>query len=98
MADLAKALGVPALLVVGLRLGCLNHAALTRRAIEALGVPFAGWIANRPGPPMAREAENLATLTVRLGEPPLSVVPFAPEGARALVLDEAAARLAARGW
>jgi dethiobiotin synthetase len=81
---------------VGLRLGCLNHAALTRRAIEAFGVPFAGWIANRPGPPMQREAENLATLTLRLGEPPLGVLPFAPERARTLVLDEAAARLVAR--
>ena len=98
MADLDRALGLPALLVVGLRLGCLNHAALTRRAIEALGVPFAGWIANRPGPPMQREAENLATLTLRLGEPPLSIVPFAPERAGTLVLDEAAAHLAARGW
>jgi dethiobiotin synthetase len=98
MADLARALGLPALLVVGLRLGCLNHAALTRRAIEALGVPFAGWIANRPGPPMQREAENLATLALRLGEPPLSIVPFAPERARTLVLDEAAAHLAVRGW
>lgn len=96
MGDLARALGVPAVLVVGLRLGCLNHAALTRRAIEADRVPLAGWIANRASAPMEREGENLATLTRLLGAPPLAVVPFAPERAGALTLDEAAARLAAR--
>ncbi|HUA88306.1 MAG TPA: dethiobiotin synthase, partial [Steroidobacteraceae bacterium] len=96
MADLARALGAPALLVVGLRLGCLNHAGLTRRAIASAGAPFGGWIANAPGPPMEREAANLATLERLLGEPPLAVVPFAPATAHALVLHEAAARLAAR--
>jgi len=94
MGDLARALGVPALLVVGLRLGCLNHAELTRRAIEAQGVPFAGWVANRTGAAMERETDNLATLTRRLGAPPLAIVPFAPASARSLVLGEAAARLA----
>jgi len=94
MGDLARALGVPALLVVGLRLGCLNHAELTRRAIEARGVPFAGWVANRTGPAMEREADNLATLTHRLGAQPLAIVPFAPASAHSLVLGEAAARLA----
>jgi dethiobiotin synthetase len=97
MADLARSLGVPSLLVVGLRLGCLNHAVLTRRAMEAAGAPFAGWIANALGAPMEREAQNLATLELRLGEPPLAIVPFAPQRARTLVLDAAAARLAARG-
>lgn len=92
MADLARVLEVPVVLVVGLRLGCLNHAQLTRQSIRASGVPFAGWIANRLEPHMEREAENLATLEQRLAEPPLALVPFAPE--RQLVLDEAAARLA----
>jgi len=96
MADLARALGLPALLVVALRLGCLNHAALTRRAIEAARVPFAGWIANVPGAAMEREAENLATLTTSLGGPPLAVQRFAPQSARTLVLTQAAAQLAAR--
>ena len=96
MADLARALAVPALLVVGLRLGCLNHAALTRGAIAAAGVAFGGWIANAPGPPMEREAANLATLERLLGEPPLAVVPFAPSPAHTPVLHEAAAQLAAR--
>jgi dethiobiotin synthetase len=95
MADLARALGLPALLVVALRLGCLNHAALTRRAIEAARVPFAGWIANAPGASMEREAENLATLTASLGGPPLALVRFAPGSARTLVLAQAAAQLAA---
>jgi dethiobiotin synthetase len=96
MGDLARALGLPAVLVVALRLGCLNHAALTRRAIEADRVPLAGWIANRPCAPMDREAENLATLTRLLGAPPLAVVPFAGARAGSLVLGEAAATLATR--
>ena len=96
MADLARALGAPALLVVGLRLGCLNHAELTWRAIGSSGVAFAGWIANALGDPLEREAENLATLERRLGRAPLAVVRHAPALARALRLDAAAARLAAR--
>jgi dethiobiotin synthetase len=94
MGDLARALGAPAVLVVALKLGCLSHAALTRRAVAADGVPFAGWVANRAGPPMERESENLATLTRLLGAPPLAIVPFAPARGSSLVLDEAAARLA----
>jgi dethiobiotin synthetase len=95
MGDLARALGVPAVLVVALRLGCLNHAGLTRRAIAADGVPLAGWIANRLGAPMDREAANLATLARLLGMPPLAVVPFAPSDTDTLVLGQAAATLAA---
>jgi dethiobiotin synthetase len=94
MADLTRSLGVPAVLVVALRLGCLSHAELSWRAIESQGVGFAGWIGNRVGERMEREAENLATLTRRLGAP-LAIVPFAPESASSLVLAEAAARLAA---
>lgn len=95
MADLARVLGVPVVMVVGLRLGCLNHAQLTRQAIRTSGVPFAGWIANRLEPGMEREAENLATLEQRLAEPPLALVPFSRE--RQLVLGAAAARLAGGG-
>ncbi len=47
MGDLAEKLGCPVILVVGLRLGCLNHALLTREAIRSQGLPFAGWIANK---------------------------------------------------
>jgi dethiobiotin synthetase len=97
MADLARALGQPVVMVVGVRLGCLNHAQLTRQAIRASGAPFAGWIANSLEPHMPREAENLATLEQRLAEPPLALVPFAPDGHKSLVLGAAAARLAG-GW
>jgi dethiobiotin synthetase len=79
MADLPKLLGVPVLLVVGLRLGCLNHAVLTKRAIEADGAQFAGWMANKIDPTLERSGENLASLERMLGSAPLAVFPFAPE-------------------
>jgi dethiobiotin synthetase len=96
MADLALALGAPVLLVVGLKLGCLNHALLTHQGICARGAPFAGWIANHLDPNMARPQENLASLTARLGAEPLARVPHAPSGASALTLKEAASALALR--
>ncbi len=102
MANLAAALCLPVLLVVGLRLGCLNHALLTRESLAARGTAFAGWIANAIDPHFERAAENLATLTARLGEPPLACVPFldrgrgtsAPHGGTA-ALREAAGKLSA---
>jgi hypothetical protein len=78
MADLPEALNIPAILVVGVRLGCLNHARLSKEAIEASGVEFAGWVANSIDPKLERAAENLATLEQVLGRPPLAVFPFAP--------------------
>lgn len=69
MADLAAALSLPVVLVVGLRLGCLNHALLTRESIAARGAAVAGWIANAIDPGFERAAENLGTLTARLGAP-----------------------------
>ncbi len=97
MADLAWALGIPALMVVGVKLGCLNHAQMTQMAIEARGVSFAGWIANHPEAPMARAAENLAALERLLGAPPLGHVPYSPGDTSTLVLREAAARLVGSG-
>ncbi len=79
MSDLPKLLDVPVLLVVGLRLGCLNHALLTKRAIEADGAEFAGWVANSIDPTLERRAENLSSLERRLGGPPLAVFPFEPD-------------------
>lgn len=76
MADLAAALSLPVLLVIGLRLGCLNHALLTIESLTTRGVAFAGWIANTIDPHFERSEENLATLSARLGEPPLARVPF----------------------
>ena len=95
MADLAAALSLPVLLVIGLRLGCLNHALLTRESLATRGTPFAGWIANAIDPHFARPAENLATLTQRLGEPPLAHIPFLDRSHGALDLREAASRLCA---
>ena len=80
MADLAAALSLPVLLVVALRLGCLNHALLTRESIATRGTIFAGWIANAVDPHFDRPEENLATLTARLGEPPLARIPFLDRG------------------
>ena len=74
--DLARRLGLPVLLVVGMRLGCLNHALLTQEAIAARGLTLAGWIANRVDPGMKRFDDNLAALKSRLRAPLLGVIPF----------------------
>jgi dethiobiotin synthetase len=75
MADIAASLGLPVILVVGMRLGCLNHALLTRDAIRARGLTFGGWIANQLATEMPLCAANIDTLTSRFGAPPLTVVP-----------------------
>lgn len=82
-ADLAVALALPVVLVVGMRLGCLNHALLTAEAIERRGLTLAGWVANQIDPAMARFAANLATLQSRLKAPLLGVTPYGldPEAA-----------------
>lgn len=79
MADLAQRLGLPVVLVVGLRLGCLNHAVLTAESILGSHVPWAGWIGNHIDPAMAQQAANLDALRVRLPEPCLGVQDFMPE-------------------
>jgi dethiobiotin synthetase len=79
-ADLAVDLGLPVILVVGMRLGCINHALLTAEAIVARGLKLAGWVANRIDPEMSRFAENLATLQTLLVAPLLGVVPHGQEG------------------
>jgi dethiobiotin synthetase len=76
MASLAGDLGLPVLIVVGLRLGCLSHARLTLEAVERRGLPVAGWVANRVDPAMAAADENLATLESALGSAPLAVLPW----------------------
>ncbi len=75
-ADLAQALGLPVLLVVGLRMGCLNHAALTAEAIAARGLPLAGWVANHLSPDMAATSENIAWLRQRLAVPLWAELPY----------------------
>ncbi|WP_024304381.1 dethiobiotin synthase [Pseudogulbenkiania sp. MAI-1] len=76
MQDLAQALRLPVILVVGMRLGCINHALLTVRAIAAAGLPLAGWVANRVVPEQAAYAENLATLTEHIAAPLLLEIPY----------------------
>lgn len=95
--ELALTLHLPVVMVVGLRLGCINHALLTKLAIEAHGAQFAGWIANAIDPAMARRAENLETLIRLIGEPPLALVPTLPPEAPPLILADAAAHLRAAG-
>ena len=74
-ADLAQALALPVVLVVGLRLGCLNHALLTAEAIRTRGLTLAGWVANRVDPDMEAVEDNIAYLRARLGAPLLADVP-----------------------
>ncbi len=78
-ADLAQALNLPVILVVGMRLGCLNHALLTAQAVRAAGLPLAGWVANGIDPRMLMLEENIATLEQRLDGPLLGKVPFDSE-------------------
>jgi dethiobiotin synthetase len=96
MADLAWELSLPALLVVGVRLGCLNHAHLTRLGIEAHGVSFAGWIATFVDAAMERKEENLLALERALGEPALAVVPHTSEAGSLVLAPPVTARLAQR--
>lgn len=75
-ADLAVELGLPVVLVVGMRLGCLNHALLTARAIADCGLECAGWVANVLHPDIAALPENISALQQRIAAPLLGVVPF----------------------
>ncbi len=77
-AELPALLGMEVLLVVGLRLGCLNHALLTMEAIAVRGLVLAGWIGNHIDPEFARAEANIATLSARLAAPCLGLVPWMP--------------------
>lgn len=78
MADIAQALGLPVLLVVGMRLGCLNHALLTASAISGAGLELAGWVANCIDPEMRRLDQNIAALAERLPAPLVATLPWEP--------------------
>ncbi len=83
-ADLAQALGLPVILVVGMRLGCLNHALLTVHAIAESGLECAGWVANVVDGAMPALEENIDALQSRIGAPLLGVLPhMAPPDAEA---------------
>ncbi|KHK58311.1 dethiobiotin synthetase [Ralstonia sp. A12] len=77
-AEMAVALGLPVVLVVGLRLGCLNHAALTVEAIAARGLHLAGWVGNVVDPAMAGLDDNVSTLRRWIGAPHLGTIPRLP--------------------
>jgi len=77
-ADLAQALGLPVVLVVGLRLGCLNHALLSAEVIRARGLTLAGWVANHVDPTMLAQRENIDYLQARLQAPLLASVAYQP--------------------
>jgi dethiobiotin synthetase len=73
--DMAKELNLPVILVVGLRLGCINHALLTAQAIAASGLQLVAWVANTVDDTMLYQAENLQALKLRLPAPCLGVIP-----------------------
>ncbi|WP_313295932.1 dethiobiotin synthase [Pseudomonas sp.] len=75
LSDLAIALQLPVILVVGVRLGCINHALLSAEAIARDGLQLAGWVANIIEPKTSRLEENLASLAERLPAPCLGRVP-----------------------
>ena len=75
-ADLAQQLALPVVLVVGLRLGCLNHTLLTLEAIHARGLTLAGWVANHIDAAMPHADANVAALTARIDAPLLGRIAF----------------------
>jgi dethiobiotin synthetase len=75
LADLARELQVGVILVVGMRLGCLNHALLTAEAVRRDGLQLAGWVANQPGERMNCHRQNLDTLRAMLPAPFLGELP-----------------------
>lgn len=77
-ADFAQDMGLPVVLVVGMRLGCINHALLTVEAIQSRGLQLAGWVANTIGP-MTLLEENIATLENLIPAPLLGVIPELPK-------------------
>ena len=76
LSDLAVALGLPVILVVGIRLGCINHALLTAEAIAGDGLPLAGWVGNILEPQSVSLSGNLDSLSQRLAAPCLGCVPY----------------------
>lgn len=78
LADLAQALGLPVILVVGIRLGCINHALLTVQAVARMNLPLAGWVANQLDPDMLSMQETLTSLQQRIAAPLLGLIPYQP--------------------
>lgn len=76
IADLIQALSLPALVVVGMQLGCINHALLTAQVLKQRNIDFCGWVANNIDPQMSVPQENLQSLITGLQQPPVLQVPF----------------------
>jgi dethiobiotin synthetase len=76
MADITRKLNVPVILVVGIKLGCLNHAQLTARSIKEAGVSLAGWVANELDPEMSYLKDNLEMLEGQIDAPLITQVPY----------------------
>lgn len=76
ISDLAKSLALPVILVVAIKLGCINHAKLTWRAIQLSGIPCAGWIAMCVDPDILKPDENICTIRTALSVPLLGVLPY----------------------
>lgn len=81
-ADWVRDERLPVILVVGIKLGCINHALLTAQAVRQAGLPLVGWIANDIQPPGKRHAEYLATLNDRLAAPLLGEIPWLADASR----------------
>lgn len=80
-ADWVEAEQLPVILVVGVKLGCINHAMLTAEAVRARGLPLVGWIANTVEPPGKRYQEYLTSLKQRLPAPCLGTIPYLTDAA-----------------
>jgi dethiobiotin synthetase len=78
MTDVAREIGLPVILVVGMRLGCINHALLTASAVRHAGIPLSGWIANQADPAMTRVDESIIDLERGLELSPLARFPYQP--------------------
>ena len=89
MLDIPVRLGLPVLLVVGIRLGCLNHALLSAQALGARGVRIAGWVANRIDPGMGEGDANVATLIERLPAPLVADIGWCADGRPSAPFDRA---------
>jgi len=79
VADLAAELQIPIVVVVGIRLGCINHALLTIEQIEREDLPILGWVANSMDPDMLMQKENIEALQQRIPYPLMGTLPYSPE-------------------
>ena len=79
LGDLVQQIGLPVILVVGMKLGCINHALLTQEAIKARGLKIEGWIANSLSSEMFLLKENVDTLQAKIDAPFLGLIPTLPK-------------------